>query len=547
MTIAEDLQQLGADVAAWSTSRGFRPSDDIPRTPRPPAWVPLFAPSDVAETRAQRAALEARLRALDVSGEDVAVQVDHRLLGAVLARGRWDLDVLRSWEHDPVFLLGQVLGPWFDLLLPPPPYPAEVQDALLAVARGIPARVDLALANLAGGAVADLAVVAAGDLADIERRFAASVDGLDGVVDPGVLAALRDAAPAAGAALAGLRTWLQERMGTFEPSRPVGREQFVWFLRHVALIAEEPEELVRAARQDHARAVVAETVTRHRHRDVPEAPLDADVDAQCARAAALEDRTRDFLEREDLLSQPPTLRRYLSRPLPASLEPLRFLGVNDDLTDEHRLDQDGVTYKPQPGPDLQYFDAAAARDPRLGIVHEGAHYKQLALTHAHPDPIRRRYVDSAANEGIAFYNEELMLLAGLFDDAPHSQTVVHNFNRLRCLRVVVDVSLATGDLTLADAVDLFVRTVPMDRTTAQEECAAYLNTPGLAMSYHVGKQQLLRLAADVIARDGDAFRFRDLHDRVWGNGNVPFSLQRWEILGDRSEVDALDRAVERDR
>jgi hypothetical protein len=49
-----------------------------------------------------------------------------------------------------------------------------------------------------------------------------------------------------------------------------------------------------------------------------------------------------------------------------------------------------------------------------------------------------------ANEGIAHYNEELMLTAGLFADAPHSQTTVHNFMRLRALRVVVDVNLATG-------------------------------------------------------------------------------------------------------
>jgi hypothetical protein len=33
---------------------------------------------------------------------------------------------------------------------------------------------------------------------------------------------------------------------------------------------------------------------------------------------------------------------------------------------------------------------------------------------------------------------------------------------------------------------------------------------------------------------------RKFHDRVWREGNVPFSLQRWELLGDRSDVDALD-------
>ena len=27
---------------------------------------------------------------------------------------------------------------------------------------------------------------------------------------------------------------------------------------------------------------------------------------------------------------------------------------------------------------------------------------------------------------------------------------------------------------------------------------------------------------------------------MWRNGNVPFSLLRWELLGDRSVLDAID-------
>lgn len=281
-------------------------------------------------------------------------------------------------------------------------------------------------------------------------------------------------------------------------------------------------------------------MTRNRHRDVPPAPIAASIEAQVAQQEAHEAQIRAFSESEGLLTQPDTLGRYHVAPMPAYLEPLRFLGVSDDLTDQDRLDVDGVSYMPDPRPELPYFYAANARDPRLGIIHEGAHYKQLALSWANPDPIRRRYIDSVANEGIAFYNEELMLTAGLFEDAPHSQVVVHNFNRLRSLRVVVDVNLATGVFTLDEAIDFFVRLVPMDVETAREECAMYLATPGLAMSYHVGKQQLLRLVTDAVVAQGDAFSLRALHDTVWANGNVPFSLQRWEILGDRGDLDAID-------
>ena len=70
--------------------------------------------------------------------------------------------------------------------------------------------------------------------------------------------------------------------------------------------------------------------------------------------------------------------------MPAYLEPLRFLGVADDLTGPGRLTEDGVSYVPPPGPELPYFYAANARDPRAGILHEGVHYQQLALAWRNP-------------------------------------------------------------------------------------------------------------------------------------------------------------------
>ena len=543
MTTA-DLIALSDDIEEWARVAAFRSSDDIPRLRRRPGWLPDFTPASVDARRADVARFRARLDAAAsrLDDEDVAAQVDARLLASVLDRAEWDLDVLRNWERDAVFLVGQILGPWFDLLLPLPPYSAEVESGLVAVAASIPARVELARDNLSRAGVEDLARVAAIELHDIDSRFAASVAGIAGLVSEATLDELRALAPAAGAALAGFGAWLESSAPGFAPSAPVGRERFVWFLRHVALVAEEPEELVRAALQDYRRAVLAEVVTRNRFRDAPADALAETIDAQVARQVAQEAEVRAFSDREGILSQPDTLRRYHVAEMPPRIEPLRFLGVPDDLTDQDRLDVDGVSYMPRPRPDLPYFYAANARDPRLGIIHEGAHYKQLALSWANPDPVRRRYVDSVANEGIAFYNEELMLLAGLFDDAPHSQEVVHNFNRLRSLRVVVDINLATGAFTLDEAVDFFVSLVPMDVETAREECAMYLATPGLAMSYHVGKQQLLRLVTDAVVAQGDDFSLRALHDRVWANGNVPFSLQRWEILGDRGDLDRIDRS-----
>lgn len=549
MTALEtDLEQLAMEFWEWRDATSFRTSDDIPRVERPAGWVPRFDPAAIDEFMLVLGGFADRWRSLDAKGLGVlpvAAQVDHRLLSAALARAHWELAVLRNWERDAVFLTSQILGPWFDLLLAPPPFEARRQSDLVRVLEAIPAAVDQAIANLERAGVATLARVAAAELDDIEARLARSVAEVSALLHRTTARSLAEAQPGAGAALERYRGWLEASADRLEPDVIVGRDAFVWYLRHVALVTAEPEELVRAAMQDYRRSVVAETVTRNRYRELPEAPLAVDAAAEVADQAAGEAEVRAFYEDSELLSQPTTLRRYLFAATPSYLEPIAFLGVNDDLTSIRRHGDDATSYVPAPASDLPYFDAANAQDPRLGIIHEGAHSQQLALSWMQPNPARRHFIDSVANEGIAHYNEELMLTAGLFADAPHSQTIVHNFMRLRALRVVVDVNLATGAFSLQEAVDFFVRLVPMDVETATTETSYYVATPGLAMAYHVGKVEVQRILTDaaVAAQLNDrSFSLRDFHDFVWRNGNVPMSLQRWELLGDRGDVDLLDAA-----
>ena len=114
------------------------------------------------------------------------------------------------------------------------------------------------------------------------------------------------------------------------------------------------------------------------------AALPASAEDQSRAEAEAESQVRRFYEEHDLLTQPEGLRHYLNAPRPAYVEPLRWLGVTDDLTGPDRLDEDGVSYVPAPSPELPYFYRANAADPRAGIVHEGAHYQQLALAWRRP-------------------------------------------------------------------------------------------------------------------------------------------------------------------
>jgi uncharacterized protein (DUF885 family) len=171
-------------------------------------------------------------------------------------------------------------------------------------------------------------------------------------------------------------------------------------------------------------------------------------------------------------------------------------------------------------------------DPRPITVHEGipGHYFQLCLSWKNEDPIRRHYYDSGANEGIGFYAEEMMLQAGLFDDSPHTREIIYNFMRLRALRVEVDVKLALGEFTLEQAAKYLQEKVPMDEQTARQEAIAFSTSPGGAMTYQIGKLQILKFLADARMQQGDKFNLRAFHDFVWKNGNVPIALQEQEYL-----------------
>jgi uncharacterized protein (DUF885 family) len=177
-----------------------------------------------------------------------------------------------------------------------------------------------------------------------------------------------------------------------------------------------------------------------------------------------------------------------------------------------------------------------ARDPRTLIAHEGMHYYQLSMSWAHPSLLRRFYYDSGPNEGIGFYAEEMLLQAGLFDDQPRSREIIYNFMRLRAVRVGVDVRLALGELSVTSAAEELHSRVPMDRDTAYDEASFFASSPGQAITYQIGKVQIVAFLAEAV-RAG--LSLRQFHDSLWLNGNVPIALQRWELLGLRDQVDAL--------
>jgi hypothetical protein len=532
--------ELGRDFWTWRASEQPRSLDDIPRITRPDGWRPRWSAADAERYRAELAGFEDRLASLPAAA-DRAELVDRRLLQAAFARARWELDVLRVWQTQPAFYANQTIGAVFDALLPPEPDAARI-TVVAELLEHTPGVLADARVNLADGAVAEFGQVAVEQLADIETQVNAAMTALAARADTELAARLTAAGAAAASALGEFRDWVAGSVPGWRPATPIGREVLQWFLTAVALLPFTPEEILAGGRAELDRAIALELFERNRNRHGPAVEVSPQRDpvAQSKAEQAAELAVRQFYVERGILGQPDTLRHYLVLPLPDYLDPLRWLGVADDLTGPERVDQDGVSYMPSYPGEMPYFHAANALDPRAGIVHEGAHYQQLALSWRHPRPLRRHYVDSTVNEGLAFYNEELMLASGLFDEAPRTREIMYNFMRLRALRVEVDVRLALGELDIEAAGTYLHDVVPMDEGTAREEAAFFAGATGSGFTYQVGKSQILRLLADSVRALGSEFDLQAFHDRLWLEGNVPISLQRWELLDDDSDLRRID-------
>ena len=535
-TGATELTDLGEQFWRWRAETQPITGDDIPRLARPPGWVPDWSAANVQRRRTALAGFERRWKALR-PGRDVAGEVDRRLLGSALARVHWELDTLAGWRRDPNFYLAQTVGGLLELLLPPPPFDAARSANIVKQLEAFSRILQDGQENL-DQMRAPFVRLALESLQDAPERVRNVAAALGPSIDASSPKALGPASDRAGTALESFRRWLEHRLPGLPEKTAVGRRAYVGFLRDIAMVPFTPEQLVAMGRQELARALTFEALAQNRSQKLPPLPLLPSADAVVAREHTDEEHVRQFLKDQRLLSLPAWVRHYRFRPIPAYLVPLANVGVLDDLTGPGRLDQDGTAYVGPPSPTMGYFQEMAARDPRLQIVHEGVHYLQNVLSAANPDALRRHYYDSGGPEGLAFYNEEMMLQAGLFDDSPRSREILYNMMRLRALRVEVDVKLALGTFTLSEAEQYLVDMVPLDRPTARQEAALFASTPGQAITYQTGKLQILRLIADARRKQGDRFRLEAVHDFLWANGNVPLSLQRWELLGLRDELDA---------
>jgi uncharacterized protein (DUF885 family) len=534
----ESLDKLANDFWAWRAKYAPFTGDDVNRIERP-GGTRDWSRASIDKQQKDLTEFEARWKKLDPTQWAVPQQVDYRLTGSALARVRWELDINPRWKHDPNFYIAQTLTAVVEALTVPGPYDATRSREILTRIENIPSILQQGVENLdkPPAPFASVAIQALENIRPHLHQMAAALLKSATLKEE----ELKGATDRAADALERFREKLREMLPSLPNEIAPGRDAYVFFLENVALMSYSPEDLLAMGRLEWNRAVAFEAFEKNRNKDVPPLKTADNIVKWIKETAEKEFQIRTFLEDRGILTVPDWVQHYTLRAMPEYLRALQGFGEMDDFTSPSRLNENCIRYVTEPSGKLGYFWQATAEDPRPITVHEGipGHYFQLCLSWKHEDPIRRHYYDSGANEGIGFYAEEMMLQAGLFDDGPHTREIIYNFMRLRALRVEVDVKLALGEFTLDQAGKYLQEKVPMDSDTARQEAIAFSTGPGQAITYQIGKLQILKFLAEARIQQGAKFNLRTFHDFVWKNGNVPIALQQWEYLGRRLDSPAV--------
>lgn len=535
-----ELQALSKSFFEWRAAQQPASGDDIPRVERPIGWAPNYTPAALKTYQQDYTRFKGRLKNLNTKAFTLADSVDYLLMHSAIERVHWEMNVLKLPYRNPDFYVHQTLGTVFELLIIHTPITDQRIQEIIKRFESFENTLQAARVNLTdpfqGGAK-----VAIANLDNIGSKLEQVRTALLPQVKSTFHTPLTKAIKQATLSLESYRGWLESRVSTMNPKFEVGRDAYVYFLKNIALMPYSPEELLLIGQREWTRSVAFDVMEELRNTGLPANPLFKNSDEQIAKEKLEELAMREFLEKQNIMTVPADVKHYLNKKLPPHVEPLRFLGVTDDLTSATRLNEDGVSYIPEPSTNNPFFYRAIAQDPRTLITHEGVpgHYFQLVRSWKNDDPIRRHYFDSGSNEGIGFYVEELLLQMGLFNDKPRTREIMYKWMRLRALRVEVDISLALGRFDREQAAKYLETTVPMDEATAREEADMFTLTPGQAISYQIGKSQIIDFLSEAKLKQGNQFSLRHFHDYLMVNGNVPISLLKAEYLKNGKQLKGI--------
>lgn len=164
-------------------------------------------------------------------------------------------------------------------------------------------------------------------------------------------------------------------------------------------------------------------------------------------------------------------------------------------------------------------------------VHEAypGHHVQALVVNRNPNALRRIIREPIFSEGWGLFTEELMFEQGFLQGDDVRLTQLRN--RLwRAARVILDVSLHTGQMSFEEAVDFLVEKVRFERYAAELEVGMYIRRPTYVLGYLIGMQEIAAIRAEYIDRFGEPQPPSQFYDRLLYFGSIPPALLREELF-----------------
>jgi hypothetical protein len=282
----------------------------------------------------------------------------------------WELNILKLPNRNPDFYAHQTLGAVYELLLIHSPIDEKRGENIIARLNSFTKTVEDAKINLTEP-VLPFAEIALENLKEVRNRLYKMRDALKVMLPADMHEKLNVAVENAAKALEDYRDWLEKKKPDMVSAFNVGREGYKYFLKNIALIPYSPEELLLMGKQEWDRSVSFDAMEKQRNEGLPELTIFSSAEEQIEQEKIYEIEIRKFLEEKNIRTVPDRVQHYINKKIPPHIAPFTMMGVVDDLTTETRLDEDGVSYIPEPGPNMSFFRLATAKDPRPIIIHEG--------------------------------------------------------------------------------------------------------------------------------------------------------------------------------
>lgn len=479
----------------------------------------VYGDNLMTEKLAGLARFEQELAAMPVESWPRSQQVDFLAVKSILNGYRFNLEVLRPWKRDPGFYLDPLMRVAFTDVSKD----GEQIEQLRARLKSVPPLLTSARANL---------TEVAGDFADLALH---NLDNSDGVnhyhpyraVPPAgiigwyedLLGRARTQRPdmvedivAARTALVEFRDWLKSERGRMTAPGGVGADRYEWYIRHVRMIPLSATQMLTLAEREHERTTAALALLRHRNRNEPELQLSRSAREQAEKVATTDAIVRKFLTQEDIVTIPDFVGE---------------LGSNTPYVERST------------GPN--FWEQIQFRDPIPDHLHAviPGHRFDAVLAERDTRPIRAEYSDGGRAEGWATYLEDALTLAGATRHSPRADEFIQLFGIFRAARVPADIKMQQNLWSVAQAVDYMRSKTPwLDEDVARVDAEIYLRRPpGYGVAYTIGKLQMDALLADRATQLGTDFSLRAFHDEFLAAGRLPIALIRYEMTGEKEEVD----------